>query len=262
MSLDGKVAVITGAGQGIGEGIALQFSRKGARVVVADANAEGVSKTVEKIKATGADSIGVKADISLTRDVQAMFKQTIDRYGTVDILVNNAGIVRSGPLESLSEEDWDKVINVNLRGTFLCCKYAAQIMIPKRKGAIVNITSISGHDPYPGGGAYSSSKGGIILLTKQCAVEWGQYNIRVNAVSPGLIATPLTAKAYEDEKVKKGRENMVPLGRIGTPEDIASVTVLLASDECAYVTGCIVPVDGGFLTNMQRLLVNLGFRAG
>jgi NAD(P)-dependent dehydrogenase (short-subunit alcohol dehydrogenase family) len=262
MSLADKVVVVTGAGQGIGEGIALAFSKKNSRVVVVDVNKKGIANTVEKIKSMGSDCLGVQTDISSSSDVQTMVKKTIDQYGTLDVLVNNAGILKPGPLEDLSEEDWDTGVNVNLRGTFLCSKYAAQIMIPKRKGCIVNIASISGHEPYPGGGTYSPTKAAIIMLTKQCAIEWGQYNIRVNAISPGLIATPLTAKAYENEEIKKGRENMVPLGRIGLPGDIGSVAVLLASEEMGYVTGTTIPVEGGFLGNMQKLLIDLGFRAG
>jgi glucose 1-dehydrogenase len=262
MSLTNKVVVVTGAGQGIGEGIALEFSEKGARVVVSDVNMDGVSNTVEKIKSAGGDCLGVKADVSSSSDVQAMVKKAVDHYGSLDVLVNNAGIVKSGPLESISEKDWDMALNVNLRGAFLCSQQAARVMITNRKGAIVNITSISGHEPYPGGGAYSVSKAAIVMLTKQCALEWAPYRIRVNAVSPGLIATPLTAKAYEDETVTKGRENMVPLGRIGRPKDIASVVALLASDDMDYVTGVIIPVDGGFLRNEQKILVDLGFRAG
>jgi NAD(P)-dependent dehydrogenase (short-subunit alcohol dehydrogenase family) len=261
MSLTNKVVVVTGAGQGIGEGIALEFAEKGARVVVSDVNMDGVSKTVEKIKSAGGDCLGVKADVSSSRDVKAMIKKAVDHYSSLDVLVNNAGIVKPGPLESLSEEDWDMALNVNLKGAFLCSQQAAQVMIANRRGAIVNITSISAHEPYPGGGAYSPSKAAILMLTKQCAVEWAPYNIRVNAVSPGLIATPLTAKAYEDEEIKKGRKNMVPMGRIGRPKDIATVVALLASDETDYVTGVVIPVDGGFLRNEQKFLVDLGFQA-
>jgi NAD(P)-dependent dehydrogenase (short-subunit alcohol dehydrogenase family) len=254
MSLRGKVVLVTGAGQGIGESIVLSFSKKGAKVVVNDVNMDGVSLVVKKIKSEGGDCLGLKADVSKRGEVKAMVDQTVGYYGTLDVLVNNAGIMKPAPLETLSEEDWDIAVNVDLKGTFLCSQFAAQIMIPRRRGRIINIASVSGHEPYPGGGAYSTSKAGVIMLTKQCAVEWGKYNIQVNAISPGLIVTPLNAKAYEDPNIRQGRENMVPLNRLGLPEDVASMAVLLASDESGYVSGCTIEVDGGFLRNMQQLL--------
>jgi 3-oxoacyl-[acyl-carrier protein] reductase len=253
MRLGGKVAIVTGAGQGIGQAIALAFSRKETKVVVADVNPVGISETAAKIKSIGGECLGIKTDVSIVSEVKAMMDRTVACYKTLDILVNNAGIVRPGHIENLSEEDWDKVINVNLRGTFLCSKYAAQVMIPNRQGRIINIASIAGHEPNPDGGAYSVTKAGIIALTTQCAIAWGRHNIRVNSISPGLIWTSINP-FYEDPKVRQARQEMVPLGRLGSPDDIASVAVLLASDETGYISGCDIRVDGGFLKTLIQLL--------
>ena len=253
MTLAGKVTLVTGGGQGIGQAIALGFSKKGTKVVVTDINLAGISDTCAKIKSKGGDCLGIKADVSISNEVKAMMDQTVEHYGTLDILVNNAGIVRPGHIESISEEDWDAVVNVNLKGTFLCSKFAAQIMIPNRRGSIINIGSIAGHEGNPDGGAYTATKAAIIALTKQCAIDWGRYHIRVNSISPGLIWTSINPY-YQDSKIRQARQEMVPLGRLGTPDDIASVAVLLASDETEYVTGCDLRVDGGFLGNLIQLL--------
>ncbi len=253
MDLEGKVALVTGAGQGIGQAIALAFAQEGARVVVNDANESGIAETEGKIKSSGGECLGVKADVSKASEVEAMMERTVTRYGTLDILVNNAGIVRAGPIEEHLEEDWDAVIDVDLKGVFLCSKYAARIMIPNRRGCIINISSVAAHEPGPGIGAYNAAKAGVIALTKQCAIEWGRHNIRVNSISPGLIWTSINP-AYQDPEVRRARQGMVPLGRLGHPDDIAWVAVMLASEGAGYITGCDVQVDGGFLRNMQTLL--------
>jgi NAD(P)-dependent dehydrogenase (short-subunit alcohol dehydrogenase family) len=253
MSVKDKIALITGAGQGIGQGIALKFAEAGAKVVAADLNPEGISDTFEKIQSKGGDCLAVSADVSKSSDVKAMVDQAVQKYGTLDVLVNNAGIVKTGPFIDLSEEDWDAVMDVDLKGPFLCSKYAAKVMVPKKQGWIINISSVAGHEPNPDVGSYGPAKAGVLMLTKQCAVEWGRYNIRVNSISPGLIRTPINP-AYEDKKVREARSNQIPLGRLGYPEDIAAVAVMLASDDTGYVTGCDIQVDGGYLRNFQEFL--------
>lgn len=246
MSIEGKVVVVTGGGQGIGQAIALEFLKKGARVVVSDIDMAGVTDTLEKIKSQGGDCLGLKVDVTSREDVQVMVKQVVERYGTLDILINNAGIAKLGPMEELAEEDWDAVVNVNLRGTFLCSKYAAKVMIPNRRGCIINIASIIGHEPFPNIGAYAPTKAAIIMLTKQCAVEWAKYNVRVNSISPGFILTPIGA-AMQDPAIQEARSAIVPMGRLGSVEDIAHCVVMLGSDESGYVTGADLVVDGGLI---------------
>ncbi len=253
MSLEDKVALVTGAGQGIGQAIALAFAKEGARVVVNDVDDKGIDETQGRLRSLGGGCLGVRADVSRSQEVKAMMDRIVAEYGTLDILVNNAGIVRGGPMEDHAEEDWDAVIGVDLKGVFLCSKYAARIMIPRKSGCIINISSVAAHEPGPGIGAYNAAKAGVIALTKQCAIEWGRHNIRVNSISPGLIWTSINP-AYQDPEVRKAREGMIPLGRLGNPEDIASVAVMLASEGAGYITGCDIQVDGGFLRNMQTLL--------
>ena len=253
MGLENKVVLVTGAGQGIGQAIALAFSEKGARVVVNDVNQDGIKDTLEKIESKGGEGLGFQADVSRAKDVEKMIEQAVEKYGTLDVLVNNAGIVKPAPMEDLSEEDWDSVVNVNLKGTFLCSKYAARKMIEKRSGLMINIASINGYEPSKDVGAYAATKAGIIVLTKQCAASWGQYNIRVNSISPGLIWTTITP-AYKDSAIREARTAMIPLGRLGYAEDIASTALLLASDDASYVTGWDVVVDGGFSRNLLNLL--------
>ncbi|MFC1823710.1 SDR family NAD(P)-dependent oxidoreductase [Thermodesulfobacteriota bacterium] len=253
MGLENKVVLVTGAGQGIGQAIALAFSGKGGRIIVNDINQEGIKDTLEKIKSGGGEGLGLEADVSKANEVEKMIDQAVDKYGTLDILVNNAGIVKPAPMEELSEEDWDSVVGVNLKGTFLCSKYAARKMIKNRSGLMINIASIVGHEPSKDVGAYAATKAGVIMLTKQCAASWGQYNIRVNSISPGLIWTTITP-AYNDSEIREARTAMIPLGRLGYAEDIASTALMLASDDASYVTGWDIVVDGGFSRNYLNLL--------
>jgi 3-oxoacyl-[acyl-carrier protein] reductase len=253
MSFSEKVVLVTGAGQGIGQAIALAFSKEKARIVVNDINKDGIKDTLDKIQAMGGEGLGLKADVSKNAEVEKMFDDTVKEYGTLDIVVNNAGIVKPAPVENLSEEDWDMVMNVNLKGTFLCSKYGAKIMIKNRSGSIINIASIVAHEPSMDVGSYGAAKAGIIHLTKQCAAAWGQYNIRVNSISPGLIWTSITP-VYKDPKIREAREAMVPSGRLGTAEDVASVALFLASEKAGYVNGWDVFVDGGLSRNLLQLL--------
>ena len=248
MKLAAKTGIVTGAGSGIGKGIALKLSEHGARVLVVDVDLKSAEETARQITGSGGNAIPAKADVSNKKQVVEMKEKALKQYGTVDILVNNAGIVSPvAPTEDLSEEDWDRVISVNLKGTFLCSQVVGKEMISKNKGAIVNIASICGHVGYLLGGAYSASKAGVILLTQQLALEWAKYNIRVNSISPGMIRTPMGEVNNSNPEIYNKRLSAIPLHRIGDAEEIANVALFLASDDASYLTGADIIVDGGFI---------------
>jgi len=253
MKLKGKVAVVTGGGQGIGEAICLGFSREGADVLVADIKAETVEKVSKKIQSIGGKSLSFRLDVSDGKQVNEMTQTALNHFGKIDILVNVAGIAKKCPFEELSEEDWDRVMAVNLKGTFLCSQAAGKEMIKQGGGCIINTASVAGHTPEVYMGAYSPSKAGVILLTQAMAVEWAKYGIRVNAISPGAITTPLTDYVYNTDTLKKTRAKGVPMNRFGNPEEIASTAAFLASDESGYITGQAIVVDGGALNSMYYL---------
>ena len=247
MDLTKKIAVVTGAGQGIGKAIALRLANAGADVAILDLNlssAETVSKEIEKL---GRHTLPIQADVSQSSDVEDAVGNALTEFGRLDILVNNAGIAgRTVPLTDLEESDWNKVIDVNLSGVFLCCKAVIQTMIEQDYGRIVNIASIAGKEGNPTMIPYSVSKAGVICLTKALAKEVTDYNIRVNAVSPAVIETPIMdgmEQSTIDYMVSK-----IPLGRIGKPEEVAAVVNFLASDEASFVTGQCYDVSGGRAT--------------
>ncbi len=255
MKLNSQTAIVTGAGSGIGRSISLKFSEHGANLVVADKNLKSARDTVSMIKKSGRNAIAVEADVSNKSQVVEMKENALKEYGAIDILVNNAGTMSPpSPIENLPEEDWDRVISVNLKGTFLCSQVIGKEMIIKNRGCIINIASTCGHGPYPKGGAYSPSKAAILLLTKQLALEYSEYKIRVNSISPGLIRTPLTEKVYANEENYRMRLNLVPLHRIGRAEDIADTALFLASEDASYINGVDIMVDGGFMEVLQGLL--------
>jgi len=240
--LKGKVAIVTGSAGGIGEATAFAIAKEEAEgVIVADLNAEGGSKTAEEItKKTEARCEFVKTDISESTDIKNLFDKTVSLFGRVDILVNCAGICDTLSVEEIDEKQWDKMLKINLRGTYLCCREALILMKKMKYGKIVNITSISGQiGGIATGIDYCTSKGGIITLTMSLAKIGGPYNINVNAVSPGFIDTGMT------KEFTHFNPEAVPLRRIGQPEDVADVIVFLASDKARYVTGAIVNVNGG-----------------
>lgn len=248
MKLAAKSAIVTGAGSGIGKGIALKLSEHGAQILAVDIDLKSVENTAHQIAKSGGNAIPAKADVSNKKQVIEMKEKALKEYGTVDILVNNAGIVSAAtPTEDLSEEDWDRVMSVNLKGTFLCSQVVGREMINKRKGVIVNIASICGHVGYPIGGAYSASKAGVILLTQQLALEWAKYNIRVNSISPGMIRTPMGEVNNSNPEIYNKRISVIPLHRIGDVEEIGNVTLFLVSDDASYLTGADIIVDGGFI---------------
>lgn len=242
--LNDKIAVVTGASRGIGRGIALELAKRGATVVVNyQRSADAANEVVEQITSAGGQAMASQADVSLEEDANNLIKATIDTYGKIDILVNNAGTTRDNVIMLMGADDFDTVIQTNLRSTWLCSKAAVRAMMRKRYGRIINITSVSGIAGNAGQTNYSASKAGIIGFTKALAREVAARSITVNAVAPGFVLTDLTANLPE-ELTQKLNEN-IPLGRWGTIEDVASATAFLASDEAAYITGHVLTVDGG-----------------
>ncbi|MCL6572018.1 MAG: 3-oxoacyl-[acyl-carrier-protein] reductase [Bacillus sp. (in: Bacteria)] len=246
MSLSGKTALVTGASRGIGREIALELARQGANVAVNFSGSEGkANEVVEEIKTMGRDAFAVKCDVSNTKEVAEMVKGTIDRFGNLDILVNNAGITRDNLLMRMKEEEWDDVININLKGVFLCTKAVTRQMMKQRLGRIINIASIVGVSGNPGQANYVAAKAGVIGLTKTTAKELASRNITVNAIAPGFISTDMTDKLSEE--VKKEMLKQIPLARLGEPKDIAKVVAFLASDDTSYITGQTLHIDGGMV---------------
>lgn len=246
IDLKGKVALVTGSGRGIGKAIAGAMAQSGANIIINDIDEELMRSSTEDIKAYGTKVVGIRADVS-KRDEVAMMVQEASSLGHIDILVNNAGTVVRKPVEELSEEEWDRMLDVNLKGVFLCSKAIAPIMIKNKWGRIINISSIMGATAVPPRSAYCASKGGVIALTRELALEWAKYNITVNSIAPGWTLTPLTRDNFAKEEVRKYLLDMIPMKRFGEPEDMAGTAVFLASDYASYVTGQTVFVDGGWM---------------
>lgn len=242
---EGRAAIVTGAGGGIGRATALAFAREGADVVVADIQGDNAKKVAGEVQALGRKALGLTTDVTVRAQVEETVRQTVQAFGRVDILVNNAMRLYPGRLEELSDEAWDTVVAIGLRGYFLCGQIAGREMIKRRSGVIINIASIGGHQPYPMTGAYSPVKAAQIMLAKLFGMEWAQHGIRAVAISPGQVWTPMTDALYSDPEILKGRSEVVPLKRIATPEDIADVVVFAASDEARYLTVTDIVVDGG-----------------
>ena len=242
---EGKVAIVTGSARGIGKAIALKLAREGYHVVISDILKDAAKETAQEIESLGVKALAVVADVSKAEDAGNLIKQTVEAFGQVDVLVNNAGITRDNLAIRMSEAEWDSVLNINLKGTFLCSQAAAKVMMKKRSGRIINIASVSGILGTAGQANYASSKAGVIALTKAFARELGARNITVNAVAPGYIATEMTEKLPEN--VKEEYLKQIPLKRAGTPEDVANVVAFLASDAASYVTGTTLIVSGGLV---------------
>jgi len=246
MRFEGKVAVVTGGGTGIGKATALAFAREGASVVIADINLESAEAVAKEIKSLGRKALTIKADVSNKPDVVQMVDKAVQKFGKIDILVNNAGVTAFCPTEDLAEADWDKVISVDLKGMFLCSQAVARQMIKQASGKIVSLASTAAHRGFYGLGAYCASKGGVISLTRQMAVEWAKYNINVNTVSPSVTLTEMVRKYYEDTgKGKEDQIKWVPLGRLNEPEDISAAILFLASADADNITGRDILIDGG-----------------
>ncbi len=244
--LQGKIAIVTGAARGIGQAIAVRFAREGADVALCDLEKDWLSETATQVTELGRKAGCFSVDVSKSEAVQAVVDQIARDFGRIDILVNNAGITKDGYLARMSDEDWDKVLDVNLKGTFLFTRAVARLMMKQRSGVMVNIASIIGLIGNACQCNYAASKGGVIALTKTVAKELAGRNIRANAVAPGFIQTKMTEKLPED--IKKKMLEAIPLGRFGLPEDVANVTLFLASDASSYVTGQVLTVCGGMVT--------------
>jgi 3-oxoacyl-[acyl-carrier protein] reductase len=245
MFLKDKVAIITGAGRGIGKEIAKTFAQAGAKVVLADVAVDFLAQTQAELQSLGAELLTVAVDVTKTEQVENLVNKTLDKFKRIDILINNAGITRDALLVRMKEEDWDAVLNINLKGAFLCSRAVAKVMMRQTSGSIVNIASIIGQIGNIGQANYAASKAGIIGLTKTSARELALRGIRVNAIAPGFIATEMTAKLPPEIKDKMLAQ--IPLGRFGQPEDVAKLALFLSSQEAAYITGQVIRIDGGMV---------------
>lgn len=248
--LTNKVALVTGARRGMGKAHSIALAKQGAKVVVTDISQEECQLVVDEIKSMGGEAIALKLDVSNVVEVNQVFDEVVKQFGRLDILVNNAGIFAPKPALELTKEDWDKTININLKGEFLCAQRAAKEMAKNNWGRIINIASVASGGVgvgISGGAHYTASKGGIIGMTETLADEWASLGINVNAIGPGAIDTPMTSTSQIPEEAMKAMLAGVPLKRIGKPEEVSAAVVFLASEEASYVTGATFYVDGGWL---------------
>lgn len=246
--LKGEKAIVTGGGQGLGREMALALAEAGADVAVVQRRVGVAEQTAEEIRKLGRDSFAMKVDVSKTEDVRNMVAVAKDRFGEIDILINNAGIAHHVPAAELSEEDWDRMIDINLKGVFLGSQMVGREMIKQRKGSIINIASMSGfivNRPQPQA-HYNTAKAGIVMLTKSLAMEWAKYNIRVNAIAPGYIKTPLLAQNLGPGKIGEEWVKLTPMGRLGEPFELKGLALFLASKASSFVTGTTIVIDGGY----------------
>jgi len=254
MRLEKQVAVVTGAGQGIGRAIALTLAREGAIVVVNDVVPERADKVAAEIKSKGGQALAVAADVAKAAEVSRLVARTLADYKKIDILVNNAGIVKLKRLLEMTEADWDSHMDNNIKSQFLCSQAVLEHMIKRKRGKIINIASLAAHIGAPGMSAYGASKGGVVQFTKALAVEFGKYNIMVNAVSPGFTLTELVRQAGRDRPDYLDGMDRIPLRRAAEPEDIANAVLFLASAESDYITGQVIIVDGGLMAIHPRMV--------
>lgn len=243
--LEGKKVIVTGGGSGIGRATCVLAAAEGADVAVADINPETAAETVSMLEKQGVKAILIEMDTSKKADAERMAAEALDAFGTIDGLVCCAIKLVPGKLEDLPEADWDMVMDIGLKGYFLCAQAAGRAMLEKGSGSIVFVSSIGGMQTYPLAGAYSVCKAGAIMLSKLFGVEWGDRGVRANTVSPGQVRTPMTEAMFQDPEIAAGRAAVVPMGRVATPEDIAEGCVFLLSDRARYVTAANLPIDGG-----------------
>ena len=241
--LTDKVAIVTGASRGIGRVIALALAAQGAKVVASARNAEALDGLTAEIKAQGGEAVAVLGDVALDADANNLINQAVATYGRIDILVNNAGITRDGLLLRMKSEDWDAVLDTNLKGAFLCTRAVAKIMSKQRSGRIINMSSVVGEMGNAGQANYCASKAGLIGLTKSVARELARRNVTVNAITPGFIVTDMTENMTD--KAREAMTEQIPLGRLGESEDVANAVLFLASDQSSYITGQVLGVNGG-----------------
>lgn len=245
--LRGKVAVVTGSGQGLGKWIALGLAQAGADILVADLVPESAKQTCEEIKQMGRKSVSIEVDVGDVESVTDMMSMAMNELGSLDVVVNNAGVNVHKKALDITPQDFDRIVRVNSRGVYFCCQAAARLMIPQRKGKIINIASVTAFLVRAGvpNSVYAMTKAGIVMLTKALSEEWAQYGIRVNAIAPGYFATPLVADRLKDPEAFRSIIESTPLKRVGEAEDIMGVVVFLASDASNYITGQTICLDGG-----------------
>jgi NAD(P)-dependent dehydrogenase (short-subunit alcohol dehydrogenase family) len=258
LGLGGRVCVVTGAGSGIGRAIAQSFAAQGARVAVLDRDVEGAALTVHEIVKLGGVAEAFACDVGAQASVAAAAERCAAAFDPCDILVNNAGVLRPGALDKLTLAEWNAVLSINLTGYFLCAQNFGAQMRGKGKGALVHTASIAATHANANGGAYAVAKAGVAMLSRQLAIEWGAFGIRSNTVSPGMTLTPMTHAAYTLPGTQERRNQAVPAGRIGRPQDIADAVLFLASDRADYITGEDLVVDGGFTRNLLSLVPRVG----
>ncbi|MBN2033689.1 MAG: 3-oxoacyl-ACP reductase FabG [Deltaproteobacteria bacterium] len=247
MKLKGKTALVTGSSRGVGKAVAVAYGREGAKVMVNyTSNEKAAHGVVEEIRNVGGQAEAFKADVARKEDAEAIVQATVDAFGGIDILVNNAGFTRPAMMLKMTEEQWDAVVDIHMKGPFLCAQAAALRMSKKGSGKIINVTSVAGLVGTVGQINYSAAKGGIISMTKSMARELARYNICANVISLGIVTTDMTEKITTDEKLKEIYMNRILLKRFGEPEDISPAFVFLASDESNYITGQLLCVDGGY----------------
>ena len=247
-SLEGQVGIVTGAGQGLGKVFALSFAQAGADIVVAEINPETGPQTVAEVQALGRRALYVETDVRRRESAEAMAAAALAEYGRIDFLMNNAGITKWCAAENVPEGDWLDVVDVNLNGLFYCCQAVARHMIERRSGRIINIASMSGtivNRPQPQA-SYNATKAAVIHLTKSLAAEWAPYNVRVNAIAPGYMDTPMARPFFDNPEYGRVWIDAIPMKRPGKPEELAPVAVLLASEASSYMTGATVVIDGGY----------------
>lgn len=256
MRLKDRVAIITGSTRGIGRACARLFYREGAKVVITARHEVEIASVLDNDAEESASftdrCLFVRTDVSRKQDVTCLRDRTLERFGRIDILVNNVGPMIASAFEDMTEEDWDGVVNTTVKGNLYCLQTIGREMIKQSSGVIVTISSISGHFAFPHAGAYGPAESAIQIMTKQCAMEWAKYGIRANSISPGLIRTPMTEDLYRDEELTKARCEAIPLGRIGTPEDVAYTALFLCSDESSYITAQDIVVDGGITDSVYQ----------
>lgn len=260
LGLESKICVVTGAAGGIGFNVAQTLAQAGARVAILDLNASGSVQAAEKIReATGVQTLGLGCDTTRPESVQTAAQEIAKTLGACDVLVNNAGVLRPAALADITLEQWNMVMAVDVTGYLICSQVFGREMVKRGSGVLVHVASIAAHFPQPWSGAYSPAKSAAAMLSKQLAAEWGPYGIRSNAVCPGMIRTPLSAKFYEDPKTEEGRKAMTASRRIGEPQDIANAVAFLASPRSSYVNATEIVVDGGIESMLMDLIPRPGF---